>query len=112
MLPEYDWQEVGTQTPLMGIHKTTGALTWNAKAHQMIGFPKSVKVSYDEETNSIGVQYGFDYPVAMDNQNRYFVLAMDALEECGLVFPLDDHISGEPVYLLNSHNMLVFSLGE
>ena len=111
MLPEYDWQDVGTQVPEMGIHKTTGVLTWNAKAHQMIGFAKSVQLSYDEETNAIALQYGFDYAVAMDGQNRYFVHAQDALEECGLVFPLDDHLVGEPVYLLNSHNMIVFSLG-
>jgi len=110
MLPEYDWQAVGETSPLMGIHKTTGELFWNPKAHQMLGFPRAVCIQYDEGTNSIKVCQGFDYAVSLNDAGRYFIGAIDPLTECGLVFPLTDHITGEPVYYLNSFNSLIFSL--
>lgn len=109
MLPEYDWQPVGVTTPQMGIHKTTGDLFWNAQCHQKLGYPKAVKLCYDEGTNSLRVCNGFDYSVAMDSAGRYYANALAALGECGLVFPLADHIIGEPTHSLND-NSLIFSL--
>lgn len=111
MLPEYDWQTIGETAPLMGIHKSTGDLYWNAKCHQKLGYPVAVVLAYDEEANSIRVVSGFDYAVAMDDAGRYYISALSALTECGLVFPLANHITGEPTHVINN-NSLIFSLGE
>lgn len=110
--PVYDWQEVGTSSPYMMIHQTNGRLYWNAKTHQQLGNPPSVKLAYDEGTNSICVEYGFDFRIYNDDEGLISIDAHDALVECGLEFPLAGHIEGEPVYLLNSQSKMVFALGE
>ena len=112
MLPVYDWQAVGVSDPAMMVNKTTGDLVWNAKAHQMLGFPPSVSLFYDEGTNSITVKYGFDFVVRVSDVGRYYIGALAALTECGLSFPLANHIIGEPSILLDGGNRLLFSLGE
>lgn len=111
-MPEivYEWVDVGTTSPWMQIHKDTGNLYWNMRAHQMLGYPRAVRLLYDETANSIGIRWGFDFFVIVDDEGLFHIDAGDALQECGLEFPLADHITGEPTHQGDNRNLLIFSL--
>lgn len=111
MLPEYDWSDVGETSAWMQVHKNNGNLYWNTRTHQLMGFPQAVCLCYDEGTNSLGIQQGLDFTVLTDDEGLYHIDASDAMQECGLSFPLADHISGEPIHQQDSRNLIVFDLG-
>jgi len=105
-----NWQPVGTQAASIHINKKSGSIFWNARVHQMMGYPTSVRILYDESANSIGMMDGLDYIVQNDDDNEYKAEVREALEECGLEFPLDENITGVPDWPIDSRNMAILCL--
>lgn len=107
MLLDPVWEPLGEVTAWMQIHKDNGRLFWNMKVQQYLGVPESVKFEHDDELNWIGILHGFEYAVVEDEDGNFYIDAKEALEDFGLEFPLDEHITFEPEAPQDSHNRVV-----
>jgi len=110
MLPNPQWMSVGSQEPYAFIHKDDGRLFWNAKVQQYLGAPRWTCLQYESELNWLSIKTGCDFSVVQDEDGNYYIEAKEALEECGFVFPLDEHLALEITPPENSHNRVIFQL--
>ena len=110
MLNDPVWVVVGQVSPWVQIHKTSGKLSWNVRAHQMLGLPESVCLFHDTANHRLCVKVGYDFAVKTDDDGLLHIDAKDALIECGLVFPLEENYEAQPVLEINGGNQMVFPL--
>ena len=105
-----EWEPLGEQVAHAHIQKDNGRLYWNPVVHQYLGNPASVSLEYDDDLNWVSVLAGNDYAVVKDEDGNFYIDALDALENCGLEFPLANHIAVVPDPPENSHNRVIIPL--